>query len=505
MAEFSAVKILQDDFLTPFRDFARQAIQEIVESTPELRENNKWWADIEEYNKAHATGNIIDTAGRQPDVNNFDHNGAAKWLMRMYVEPDGVLLNERLMNGRSPVQIAGCHPRDYSSALAAYIDLRNNFLGHEGADAENMSLYDLLCHASLVIWLVDHLHCKARPAALQAMRSSRDNIAAQYDPQNPKQYTTPDAELRLMSHTLDWAHQRQEARRAAQTLRRDRNALDFEQWPIAEPMLIAPWEPVIPEQIIFPSELAKGRALPRTYTPCMPCPPTMTPQPEVEKAEPDYIQRKKLVQQQAAMAQAPDMRDDILYKILDKVTFLIALLYYALYLLFTFWMPRNNDKKWIWGNRHLMAYQQLLQGAIYDLRNGVDKPYTTYGLCIFLVACVIALLPIPFIIRLLSGFFNFLNIPLAILIFIRIFKRGKAGYKKFVETNVLEPGIATAAFIYVRTITGPLEKLFLVFALCLAFGFGAICPLLCSPGLACALGILIMLFGAKRVTTNDRS
>lgn len=503
MAEFSAVQILQYDFLTPFRDFARQAIKEIVESTPELRENDKWWADIEAYNQTHSTGNIIDTTGRRPDVNNFDHNGAAKWLMRMYTDPDGVLLNGYLLNRRSLVQVTGCHPKEYSSALAAYMDLRNNFLGHEGADAENMTPYDLLCHASLVIWLVDHLQCQARPAALQAMRASRDNVAAQCDPQNPSQYTTPQAELRLKNQTMDWACRRQEARRAAAPLRRDHNALEFEQWPVAEPMLIAPWESLVSEQIVFPSELAKGRTMPRTYTPYMPCPPTMMPQQEVEKAEPDVYQRAEILKRYQG-SQTSDVENSIGYKAINLATWATAggLLGFA---------RGFSKEKSAFGNPfedhpltrdQAINFQDLMRGAIYDLKNGTDQPYTKVGWVFTVLFFAFMVIP-DFISPDLmyrdiedTFFYNFIY-PFEFLFTCfmlgRLFLRVLKSKKQLESTNFMEPGLASALYTYLWHHCGWKAKLampfFMFFVLVFSTGF----PALVGVFVACACGILSLL------------
>lgn len=494
MAESNAVDILQTDFLTPFRDLARQAIGEIIDSVPELRTNDQWWKDIEEYNQTNPYGNIIDTAGRTPNVNNFDHNGAAKWLMRMYVQPDTVLLNPYLLNYQSAVQVVGCAPQEYSRALAAYMDLRNNFLGHGGADAETMTFYDLLCHASLVIWMTAHLNCSAQQATLQAMRASRDNIAAQCGMQNPAEYATAEAERQLMYNTLDWARQRQEARAAARAPRRDRNALPFEQWPVAEPILIAPWEPVFPEQTIFPSELRKGRELPRSYTPYMPCPPNVAPGPEVEKEEPNLVRLKK---KHAQAKNTPDVQvsdDDILYKILHKVVFALSWLYTFLYYLFTFWIPRSRTKKWVWDDAHSYAYRQILQGAVYDMRAGTDKPYTALTLIIYIVALVLSsnsfflFNGLGQILFYLNGFIGWWRLFLT-------YKSGKAGYKMYVESNVLEPGVAPQVFIYYHTVAKPIEKVFYVFAWMLAIGVASAFPFFARPGLAFAMGVLITLFG----------
>lgn len=494
MAEFSAVKILQYDFLTPFRDFARQAIKEIVESTPELRENNKWWADIEEYNERHSTGNIIDTAGRQPDVNNFDHNGTAKWLMRMYTDPNGVLLNGYLMNQSSPVQVTGCIPKEYSSALAAYIDLRNNFLGHEGADAENMTPYDLLCYASLVIWLVDHLHCQARPAALQAMRASRDNIATQCDPQNPAQYTTPQAELRLKSYALDWASQRQEARRAAQPMRRDRSALEFEQWPVAEPLLIAPWDPVIPEQIVFPSDLAKGRALPRTYTPYMPCPPTMTPQPEVEKSEPDIYQRAEFLKSHENK-QSPDVEHSLAYRAINLATWATAGALSGL-------SKNAKDGKDPFEENPLtrdqaINFQELMHGAIYDLKSGIDQPYTKFGWIFSIVSIVVLSFLSPKIgdafHDVISSLFTTIGLIFSAFMLCRLFMRMMKSKKQMESANIMEPGLAPALYAYFWHYSRWKAKIALPFWLLFVWVMSSLFPALTGVFVAFFCGISALL------------
>ena len=506
--EFNAVDSLQSDFLTPFRDFARQAIGELIASVPELRANDQWWTDIETYNQTNSYGNIIDTAGRAPDVNNFDHNGAAKWLMRMYVQPDGVLLNPYLLDHRSPVQVVGCAPQEYSRALAAYIDLRNNYLGHGGADAENMTCYDLLCHASLVIWLTRHLNCRAQRPALQEMEASREEVARQCGMSNPAQYASPEAERQLMNHTLDWSRQRQEARASTRVPRRDRNALPFEQWPVADPMPCAPWEPVVPEQLIFPSELDQGRPLPRTYTPYMPCTPGQTPQPETERPETDCFHRKAYTEQLTAQGKFDPSRS-IGVKVLEKLVIWLCMILYACFYLVvricTLGIALRKVSESSLSEKHISSYHDMIAGAVYDIKTGTDRPFTLAGwLSTALLLAVTCLDVLPgWLVQAGTTVLPVLNCALGILIFVRICLRGVAGLKASRESNFTMSGLATPLFVYAVSVSGILEKLFIPVALLAALGLCQFLPALCSVWIALFMGVDIGLFG-KKEKTNEK-
>ena len=497
--ESNAVDILQADFLTPFRDFARQAIGELIASVPELRTNDQWWTDIETYNQTNSYGNIIDTTGRAPDVNNFDHNGAAKWLMRMYVQPDGVLLNPYLLNHRSPVQVTGCAPQEYSRALAAYIDLRNNFLGHGGADAENMTSYDLLCHASLVIWLTRHLNCRAQYQALPAMESRREDVARQCGMSAPDQYASPEAERQLMNHTLDWSRQRQEARAAARVPRRDRSALPFEQWPVAAPMPVAPWESVIPQQLIFPGELDKGRPLPRTYTPYMPCIPSEIPQPEAEQPEADYSHRKKFLAQLDGPHKDFDPSTSIGVKVLNGLAAFLYMSAYLLIRLCTLGLALRKAHDYTPDAGHMKAYRDMIAGAAYDIKAGIDRPFTLAGwLSTVLLLAVTFLDFLPgWLVRGGMAVLPVLNYAIALVIFVRICMRGIAGLKARKESNFMMPGLATPLLSYMGSGSGIVEKLFFPVMLLLALEVCRYLPALCGVWVTLFLSLDIWLFGKK--------
>lgn len=174
--ELSTEKLYRP-FADEYRDYGRTVITAIIRSVPELGDD-RWWEDLKAYQSANPGRFIIDTSGKTPTTA-FDHNGVAKWFLNLYVE-EGSRVNRYLYQANSPQAFLLCSDELYSRGLAAYMELRNSFLGHAGEEELSPDL--LLGAASLTIWLVENLYRADQPGQppLTQKECTRFALLAEY-------------------------------------------------------------------------------------------------------------------------------------------------------------------------------------------------------------------------------------------------------------------------------------------------------------------------------------
>lgn len=471
-------------FADEYRDYGRTVIETIVNSVPSLS-GLRWWQDLARYEEENAGYSIIDTAGRAPTTA-FDHNGVAKWFLNMYNE-QGDRINRYLYRQNSSNAYIQCDPEQYYYALCAYMELRNTFLGHAGE--EELSPELLLSAADLNIWLVENLYRRdtdeypSRNEISDKMYAMRQELAREMGV----------AEGRLSKDAIvDWAlahlHKRKEANEGrTRFVRRSPQAFPFEEWPVAEPVLDAPWEEFIPPETVFPSQLGQYQIL-RTYPVLMPTTQVSQASVETELEEEDYLaHREKVLTGQIpptghsptpaygdGMYTAIDVGSNLYAKILALPARLIGI-------------KIGDGVSGAAGT----SGREIIDGLLADIKNKVDQEIMIPLMLLWLARTIVwAFLGGLFIGKLISGIMQAIITVGMFLLAYRLFKRIRQVDGLLQEHKRPPEGFAYSLHRYLADATGLGKGLFWVVFL-LAVECGVSLPPIFY--LMLAFGVLVLI------------
>lgn len=431
-------------FADAYRDYGRTVIDTIVHTVPALG-GDQWWQDLTDYALQNPGHSIIETNGRAPTTA-FDHNGVAKWFLNMYTDEEH-RLNRYLQPAESPRAYLTATPAAYSRALAAYIELRNTFLGHAGEEELSPAL--MVSAANLILWMVEKLHRDDLPdqpsqaAVLAQLRTRRDDLVRRIGEALPAEETDKES---ITQWALDHIQKRRESAPPKQpyTPRRREGSLPFEGWAVAQPLAAGPWDTFLPSDLVFPSELP-GKTVPRTYAVPMATDPREGYLTEEETPEDDYLTHQEKVR--TGQFRPGQSKDNVVMKGVYKT---IGRTADALNLTTTIAAGLTGVNIGANGGAgQRMTYRQIVDGLIYDIRHKVDLQPLVIVLCIWLLSLTLGSLPV--VGYTLYKFLTFVTILGNLVLSYRLYTRVRQAKACAAEHKRLPQGLGAGLYLYQST------------------------------------------------------
>ena len=259
------------------------------------------------------------------------------------------------------------------------------------------------------------------------------------------------AKERIIRWALDHLQKRREAADARpRTGRRSFHALPFEEWAVADPVALAPWESYLPEDLVFPSEVEQV-PIPRTGTP-LTAPNPLDPQDTyTELEEDDYLTHLEKVRTGAYAAPSPEEAEDRYSKALRKTINVGTGVMYA-GVAMAAGMMGMEQKPHDLNQNHRISYRELINGLVADFKNKVDMelivPLTGLWLLDSLIFNVMGEIPATKILA------PFLMAPVCLGTYVlayRLYKRMKAVEACMANHKRPPEGFAYGLYLYRTT------------------------------------------------------